>query len=75
MRLRHYRYKVVDGQVSNVPLHDAASDGADAFRYLGISLGTGGPGRRIEALDPDISTRIREPFSDHGYSQLGWLGQ
>lgn len=36
--LRHYRYKVVDGQRSNEPLHDAASDGADAFRYLALAI-------------------------------------
>lgn len=37
-RLRHYRYKVIDGQLSNEPLHDAASDGADAFRYMAVSI-------------------------------------
>jgi phage terminase large subunit len=36
--LRHYRYKVIDGHVSNEPLHDEASDGADAFRYMALSL-------------------------------------
>ena len=36
--LRHYRYKVVDGQYSNEPLHDWASDGADSFRYLAIAF-------------------------------------
>ena len=36
--LRHYRYKIVDGHYSNEPVHDWASDGADAFRYLALSL-------------------------------------
>jgi|SRR5215467_3639639 len=36
--LRHYRYRVVEGQYSNEPVHDWASDGADAFRYLALSL-------------------------------------
>ena len=36
--LRHYRYRIVDGQYSNEPVHDWASDGADAFRYLALSL-------------------------------------
>lgn len=36
--LRNYRYKIIDGQRSNNPLHDWASDGADAFRYLAMSL-------------------------------------
>lgn len=39
-RLRHYRYDVdsVTGQFSNQPLHDDASHGADAFRYLAVAL-------------------------------------
>ncbi len=37
-RLRHYRYKVVEGQYSSDPVHDEHSDGADAFRYMGIAL-------------------------------------
>lgn len=36
--LRHYRYRVVDGQYSNEPLHDWASDAADAFRYLAVAF-------------------------------------
>jgi phage terminase large subunit len=36
--LRHYRYRIVDGQYSNEPLHDWASDAADAFRYLAVCL-------------------------------------
>lgn len=35
--LREYKYKVVNGQFSNEPLHDWASDGADAFRYMAIA--------------------------------------
>ena len=30
-RLRHYRYRVTDGQLSDEPLHDDNSNGADAF--------------------------------------------
>lgn len=37
-RLRRYRYAVVDGQLSKEPLHDANSDGADAFRYMALML-------------------------------------
>lgn len=38
--LRHYRYDVdpETGQYSKNPLHDWASHGADAFRYLAIAL-------------------------------------
>ena len=37
--LRRYRYDVDEnGQFSRQPLHDEASDGADGFRYLAVSL-------------------------------------
>lgn len=37
--LRRYRYDVDDnGQFSRNPLHDEASDGADAFRYMAVAL-------------------------------------
>jgi phage terminase large subunit len=38
--LRHYRYDVdpETNQYSNNPLHDWASHGADAFRYLAMAL-------------------------------------
>jgi phage terminase large subunit len=42
--LRRYRYDVDQdtGQFSKVPLHDQASHGADAFRYLALGLKDGG---------------------------------
>lgn len=75
--LRHYRYRVVDGQLSNEPLHDWASDGADAFRYLAISI----KGPRSEASVPDfnqarfadrVSLATRE-IGRLANSGLGWL--
>lgn len=36
--LRHYKYKVLDGQYSEEPLHDDSSNGADSFRYAAIEL-------------------------------------
>lgn len=36
--LRHYCYRVIDGQLSNEPMHN---DGADAFRYMAIAIGQG----------------------------------
>jgi phage terminase large subunit len=33
--LRHYRYKIVDGQLSNEPMHN---DCADSFRYLAVGI-------------------------------------
>ncbi len=57
--LRHYRYDVdEDGRLSRKPRHDWASHGADAFRYLAVSL----EARRPKAV------RRRE------YGQLGWMG-
>ena len=35
--LRNYAYKLVDGKRSNDPLHNWASDGADAFRYFAMA--------------------------------------
>lgn len=35
-RLRHYRYKIVDGKVYDKPDHEG-SDGPDAFRYRAVS--------------------------------------
>lgn len=35
--LKAYRYKVVDGQRGNTPVHDWASDGADAFRGFAMA--------------------------------------
>ena len=41
--LRRYRYEVdpATGMFSRVPVHDDASHGADAFRYLAVGLKTG----------------------------------
>ena len=44
--LRRYRYAVDDNnQFSRAPLHDEWSDGADAFRYLAVSLRERKPGK------------------------------
>ena len=37
-RLRRYRYRVVDGQLSQDPLHDENSNGADAFMTMGQGI-------------------------------------
>jgi phage terminase large subunit len=37
--LRHYRYDLdPNGQFSRSPLHDAASHGADALRYVAVAM-------------------------------------
>jgi phage terminase large subunit len=68
--LRRYCYKVVDGQLSNTPLHNWASDGADAFRYFAIAY-------KSEVLEPrkgppnDPLARLRSPKI---IRPLSWLG-
>ena len=51
--LRHYRYRVVDGQLSNEPLHDWASDGADAFRTMAVAL-------KERPTKIDVGQRLRD---------------
>lgn len=67
-RLRHYRYKVVDGQLSEEPLHDEASNGADAFMTLAQSLREHKPKNRL-------GNKLERPQNvfaeEHPY--LGWL--
>lgn len=83
--LRRYRYKVTDGQLSNDPLHDAASDGADAFRYFALSCGvprsdSSGVSDRLAQIDAArLAAREREAATT-GLSgrlrraALGWMG-
>lgn len=59
-RLRHYRFEVKDGpdgtkHLSDKPLHDEASDGADAFRYLAVAIKQPGRGNK-----PPMSERLAE---------------
>ncbi len=42
--LRHYRYRVIDGQLSAKPLHDPASDIADGFRTMAMARREGRDG-------------------------------
>lgn len=84
-RLRHYRYRIVEGQFSNEPLHDDASDGADAFRYLAIAMKQ--PGRnnrlsmseRLMELTRAVQRGREEEFSGDSRrggraSNVGWMG-
>lgn len=69
-RLRHYRYKVIDGQLSEEPIHDEASNGADAFMTLAQSLKEKKPKNRLgNKLKP-----IANKFMDESPFQ-GWLGR
>lgn len=69
-RLRHYRYRVVDGQLSEEPLHDESSHGADAFMTLAQSIKELKPRNRLgNKLD-----KIRHEFVDE-LPMLGWLAR
>jgi phage terminase large subunit len=83
-RLRHYKYEVVDGHLSDKPLHDDASDGSDAFRYFAVSskrpltpaaeikerLQAAVDALRGESKVEEFSGRGRGPRS----STQGWMG-
>lgn len=73
--LRHYRYSVKDGQLSNDPVHDWASDGADAFRYLAVALKSPKPKSSLmEKLLGTRAARAREAeFSGRPAANLSWL--
>ena len=78
--LRHYRYRVVDGQLSNEPLHDWASDGADAFRNLAVAMQSprepSRVGERLAAATQAIISRKRGgEFSGRSSSggHFGWM--
>lgn len=69
-RLRHYRFRVVDGQLKEEPLHDEASNGADAFMTLAQSLKEKKPKNRL-------GDKLKKPlnkFIDDSPFQ-GWLGR
>lgn len=88
-RLRHYRYEVKEGpdgqkHRGDKPLHDEASDGADAFRYLAIAIrqssrGNRPPlGERIRAaMEASVGQRRRDEESAGGRrssgSSTGWM--
>jgi len=66
-RLRHYRYKVTDGQLSEEPLHDDNSNGADAFMTLAQSLTERKPKNRLGRTLERVANR----FLDE-HPNLGW---
>lgn len=77
LALRNYRYRVVDGQLSNEPLHDWASDGADAFRYfaVGIREPRGTADRLKAALARAVGSPAPAPYAGEGRptAGLGWM--
>lgn len=69
--LRHYRYKVVEGQLSNEPLHDWASDGADAFRTMAMALREPDGTSREGVLNK--LKRKTSVWTERGAQALGWM--
>lgn len=70
-RLSHYRYKISDGQFSEEPLHDDASNAADAFMAIGQSLAMEDSG-----ASAGIVKRLKNVARDWTPdATLGWMGQ
>lgn len=87
--LRHYRYKVLetskslggerDAHLSNEPLHDWASDGADAFRYMAVAFRSPKTGTGLSLMEKLMRPKGNEEnkaFARGGRKAtgLGWLG-
>jgi len=69
--LKHYRYRVIDGQLSNEPLHN---DGADAFRYLAIGVKTPNSRPTVAARLAKATKAFRaELASDNVPNGQGWM--
>ena len=68
--LRHYRYEVDPdtGQFSRNPLHDQASDGSDALRYVAVAMQ--GPRRAGYQTPLPPPKLVHAPGGRSGY---GWL--
>jgi len=68
--LRYYRYEVDpnSGQFSRNPLHDAASNGSDALRYVAVAMQ--GP-RRAQYPSTPLARRIYAPVRR---GSTRWMG-
>jgi phage terminase large subunit len=67
-RLRHYRYNVVEGQLSEEPLHDDNSNGADAFMTLAQAI-------KSPRRQRNIDEKLGRPKNDFVQTApgLGWM--
>lgn len=84
--LRHYKYSVKEGKgrdgqddLSALPLHDWASHGADAFRYLALTIRGSRQDRsgvidRLRAAGEAAREAFKNPEHGRGNSGLGWMG-
>lgn len=69
-RLRHYRFRVVEGQFSDEPLHDENSNAADAFMTLGQSI-------KSPRAPSNMTEKLKRAASKFAESApgMGWMGQ
>lgn len=75
--LRRYRYKVVDGQYSRDPMHDNYSHGADAFRYLALTIKNVGSGAKREGIKSRLDAAkefARKAMTQNPLGSNGWMG-
>jgi hypothetical protein len=70
--LGYYRYEVDPntGQFSRNPLHDAASNGADALRYVAVAMQKA---RRAEGQEPP--PRFPRPIEHRRGANLNWMSR
>lgn len=70
-RLRHYRYKILEGQYSTEPLHDDNSNGADAFMTFAQGVrehrSTGNVVEKLLKQTSKFTGTVRE-------ANLRWMG-
>jgi phage terminase large subunit len=69
-RLRHYRYRVFEGQFSEEPEHDEHSHGADAFMTLAQSIKENKPKNRLGSK----LEKVKGLFVEEA-PMLGWLAR
>jgi phage terminase large subunit len=72
--LRHYRYEIgkKDGSPSRQPVHDWASHGSDAFRYLAIALKAP---KKEKSKVAELAEKIQKRFQGAPNRQpAAWMG-
>jgi len=69
--LRHYKYEIIPGtgMFGKLPVHDAASHGADAFRYLAVAFKEKQVGSQLNLAREQRSRLPKFP----GANSTGWL--
>lgn len=81
LALRNYRYRVINDRLSNEPLHDWASDGADAFRYAAIAMkqpverSSSALKRTLEGLTAAARRERSKEFSGRPQRNDSWLAR